>query len=457
MYQTIIRNGKVVTHTDVYEADVAIEDGKIAAIGKNLGEAKETIDASGKYIMPGCIDPHVHVGIFLDYEEDLKSETGAAAAGGTTTIIHYLIGSDPQETLYNKMKAPISKLAYCDVAFHGVLLFDSHLDEIERMAELGVHSNKFLMAYKGVAGEQIGLKGVNIDSGFLYKAFEKMKAIGGIPMIHAEHIELVFAVEEKFKDQNTLKTWADARPNAAEEIDLYIGCRLAEEVGVPIYQVHSSIGNAADIAREFRQRGNKVYIETCPHYLVTNYNGENLKSPLLGKINPPIRSPKDQEDIWKGVMSGEYDCIGTDSANNMYKNKWADGNIWNIVLDYSSVEYMLPMLLSEGVNKGKLTLPDVVRMTSYNTSKIFGLYPRKGVMAIGSDADLVIVDLNRKKTLTGENRHSISDYSLYEGWEITGMPTMTLIRGKKVAEDDKIIGQPGYGQFVPTEPAHKHK
>jgi dihydropyrimidinase len=173
MYQTIIRNGKVVTHTDVFAADVAIEDGKIAAIGYNLGQAKETIDAAGKFILPGCIDPHVHVGIFLDYEEDLKSETGAAAAGGTTTIIHYLIGPDPQEEMFNKMKAPISHLAYGDVAFHGILLFDSHLDEIERMAELGVHSNKFLMAYKGKAGEQIGLKGVNIDSGFLYKAFEK--------------------------------------------------------------------------------------------------------------------------------------------------------------------------------------------------------------------------------------------------------------------------------------------
>ena len=455
MYDKIIRNGHIVTHSDVFEADLAIEDGKIAAIGQNLGEAKETIDAEGKFVMPGCIDPHVHMGIFLDYEGDVKSETAAAAAGGTTTIIQYLIGKESQEEVYNTMKAPISKLASCDVAFHGVLLFDSHLDEIEKMAGLGVHSNKFLMAYKGKAGEQIGLKGVNIDSGFLYKAFEKMKAIGGIPMIHAEHIELVFAVEEKFKDQNTLKTWADARPNAAEEIDLYIGCRLAEEVGCPIYQVHSSIGNAADIASEFRRRGNKVYLETCPHYLVANYYGENFESPLLGKINPPIRSPQDQENIWKGVINGEYDTIGTDSANNMYKEKWADGNIWNIQLDYSSVEYLLPLLLSEGVNKGRLSLTDVVRMTSYNTSKTFGLYPRKGVMAVGADADLVIVDLEKKKTVKASERHSISDYSLYEGWEIKGLPVRTIIRGQNVVENEKLVAEPGCGQFVPTEPAHK--
>ena len=414
MYDKIIRNGHIVTHSDVFEADLAIEDGKIAAIGQNLGEAKETIDAEGKFVMPGCIDPHVHMGIFLDYEGDVKSETAAAAAGGTTTIIQYLIGKESQEEVYNTMKAPISKLASCDVAFHGVLLFDSHLDEIE-----------------------------------------KMKAIGGIPMIHAEHIELVFAVEEKFKDQNTLKTWADARPNAAEEIDLYIGCRLAEEVGCPIYQVHSSIGNAADIASEFRRRGNKVYLETCPHYLVANYYGENFESPLLGKINPPIRSPQDQENIWKGVINGEYDTIGTDSANNMYKEKWADGNIWNIQLDYSSVEYLLPLLLSEGVNKGRLSLTDVVRMTSYNTSKTFGLYPRKGVMAVGADADLVIVDLEKKKTVKASERHSISDYSLYEGWEIKGLPVRTIIRGQNVVENEKLVAEPGCGQFVPTEPAHK--
>ena len=134
MYDKIIRNGHIVTHSDVFEADLAIEDGKIAAIGQNLGEAKETIDAEGKFVMPGCIDPHVHMGIFLDYEGDVKSETAAAAAGGTTTIIQYLIGKESQEEVYNTMKAPISKLASCDVAFHGVLLFDSHLDEIEKMA-----------------------------------------------------------------------------------------------------------------------------------------------------------------------------------------------------------------------------------------------------------------------------------------------------------------------------------
>lgn len=455
MADLIIRNGKVVTHTDVFEADIAVEEGKISGIGYGLGKAKQEIDAGGNYLIPGCIDPHTHIGLFIDYEKDLKSETGAAAAGGTTSILHCLIAIDPLKDTFNKCKDPISKAAYCDVGFYGALLTDDHLKEIEQLSELGVNSYKFLMAYKGKAGESIGLKGVNIDNGYLYDGFEIIKKIGGLPMIHAEHIEMIYSVEPRYKHENSLKTWADARPNIAEEIDLYVGCKIAEELKVPLYQVHSSVGIAPRIVKEFRERGNKVFLETCPHYFVTDYSGENLKSPLLGKINPPIRSPKDREMIWQGLMNGEYDCIGTDNANNMFEQKWADGNIWNMMLDYSSIEYMLPLMLSEGVNKGRLSLPEVVKLTSYNTARVHGLYPKKGVMAVGSDADIVIVDLNKKKTVRAGEMHSISDYSLYEGWEITGWPAATIIRGNIVVQDDKFVVEPGYGQYLPCSPAYR--
>lgn len=455
MTDIIIKNGKVVTHTDVFEADVAIDGDKIAGIGYGLGKAKKEIDAKGNYVMPGCIDPHTHIGLFIDYPKDLKSETGAAAAGGNTSILHCLIGGAPLVEQYNNCKNPISQYAYCDVGFYGALLTDAHLEEIEKLSELGVNSYKFLMAYKGKAGESIGLKGVNIDNGYLYNGFEIIGKIGGLPMIHAEHIEMIYSIEPRYKGQNSLKTWADARPNIAEEIDLYVGCRIAEELKVPLYQVHSSVGTAPQIVKEFRQRGNKVFLETCPHYFVTDCSGENLKNPLLGKINPPIRSRKDRDMIWQGLQMGEYDCIGTDNANSMFKEKWADGDIWNIMLDYSSIEYMLPLMLSEGVNKGLLTLPEVVRLTSYNTARIHGLAPRKGTMAPGSDADLLIVDLNKKKTVKAEDMHSISDYSLYEGWEITGWPVMTMVRGQVIVDNDKFVVEPGYGEFMPCAPAYR--
>jgi len=461
MYDIVIKNGKVVTHTDVFEADVAIEGEKIAAIGANLGSAKKEIDAKGNYVMPGVIDPHTHIGIFVKpYSKDLESETYAALFGGTTTILHCLIGNDPMLKQYEDSKAPIKTHAYCDVGFYAALLTDDDLQSIEKLSELGVNSYKFLLAYKGKAAESIGLKGVNIDNGYLYRGFEIIKKTGGLPMIHAENVETAFAIEYKFKDQDTLKTYCDARPNILEEMDLYTSCRIAEEIGVPLYQVHSSVGSAPDIVREFRQRGNKVFLETCPTYFILDYYGENLKEPKFGKINPPIRSPQDKERVLKNLIAGEYDCLGTDTANNTREQKTGKtGNIWDIMLDWSDIELMLPLVLSECVNKGHLTLPEVARITSYNTARIHGLYPKKGVMAVGSDADLLIIDLNKKKVLKAADKsvwHSkVADYCLYEGWEVTGWPVMTMIRGKVVVENDQCLIEPGYGEYVACQPAYR--
>ncbi|NQV03061.1 MAG: amidohydrolase family protein [Bacteroidia bacterium] len=456
MYDTIIRNGKVVTHNDIFDADVAIEGGKIAAIGNGLGSAKEEFDAGGLYVMPGCIDPHTHIGLFVDKEKDLKSETGAAVYSGTTTVMHCLIGGGPLIDQFNEYKGLIETVGHTDMTFYGALLTNDQLHEIEKLAEMGVTSWKFLMGYKGKAGESIGLKGVNLDDGYLYDGFEIIRKIGGLPMIHAEHIEMIYSIEKKYQNENTLKAWADARPNVAEEIDLRIGCSIAEEVGVPLYQVHSSVGTCPAIAEEFRNRGNKVFLETCPHYFVTDYNGENLNvSPLIGKISPPIRSPQDREMIEQNLLKGgAYDCIGTDSANSMYKDKWADGSIWNIMLDFSSIGYMLPLVLSELVNKKGMDLTEAVRLTSYNSSKIHGLYPKKGVMGIGSDADILIVDLNKTRKVNVEEMPSMSDYSLYDGWEITGWPVQTIVRGTTVFKENQIVGEPGFGEYVPCKPEY---
>lgn len=455
MSDVVIRNGKVVTHSDIFEADVAIEGEKIAAIGKGIGKGKREIDAGGKYVMPGCIDPHTHIGLFVDMDKDVKSETGAALAGGTTTILHCLFSKAPILETYKNVKASFDKMARCDFGFYAALLYEGDVKSIDELSEKGINSYKFLLAYKGKAAESIGLKDVNIDNGYLYRGMENIKKNGGVPMIHAENTELIFAIEDRFKNDNRLRTWADARPNIAEEIDLYVSCKIAEEVGSVLYQVHSSVGKAADIAREFRQRGNKVFLETCPHYFVTDFEGKNLKSPLLGKINPPIRSPKDREMVLAGLKKGEYDCIGTDTCNSMYKEKWADGNIWNMILDFSSIEYMLPLVLSELVSKGQISLTDAVRLTSYNSAKIHGLYPQKGLMAAGSDADIVVVDLDKTKNIKAKEMHSWSDYSLYEGWNIKGWPVLTMLRGKVVVENDKIVTEPGSGKYFSCKGAHK--
>jgi len=447
----LIKNGKIVTHSEEFDGAVAIKDEKIVAVTTDPEgiEAKKTIDAKGNVVMPGNIDPHTHIGLFMDFETDMKSETGAAAAGGTTTVMHCLLEKESIPKIFPGRNEQIEKCSYTDIAFYAAIMSDVHIDEIEKTADLGVTSFKFLMGYKGKAGEEIGILGA--DSRILFLGFEKLAKIGGLPMIHAEHIEMVYAIEPRYKKDNTLKTWWDARPNVAEEIDMRVAASIAEFTGSRLYQVHTSVGTAPEIYKEFRERGNTIYAETCPHYLVLDAYGKMLKNPLLAKINPPIRGPEDNEGLWKGLQEGTIDCIGTDSCNSMWKDKWQDGNIWNIYLDFSSVETMLPLMISEGYHKGRLTMPQIVKYTSYNTAHIHGLAPKKGILAPGSDADITIVDLNKKKTITPDIMHSIAEWNVYEGWEITGWPVLTMVRGKVVYEDEKIVGEPGYGRFVPCK------
>ncbi|MFH0812192.1 MAG: amidohydrolase family protein [Pseudomonadota bacterium] len=448
----LIKNGRIVTHSDEFDGAVAIKGEKIAAIVSDPSgiNAKKTVDAKGNVVMPGNIDPHVHIALFMDFDTDMKSETGAAAAGGTTTVMHCLLEKESILTRFPVRNESIEKCSYTDIAFYAAIMSETHIQEIEKTMDLGICSFKFLMGYKGKAGEEIGILGA--DSRILFLGFEKLAKLGGLPMIHAEHIEMIYAIEPRYKQDNTLKTWWDARPNVAEEIDMRIAASIAEFTGSRLYQVHTSVGTVAEIYKPFRERGVKIYSETCPHYLVLDAYGKMLKNPLLAKINPPIRGPEDCKGLWKALQDGTVDCIGTDSCNSMWKDKWQDGNIWKIYLDFSSVETMLPLLISEGYHKGRLTMPQIVKYTSYNTAHIHGLAPKKGIMAPGSDADITIVDLNKKKTITPDIMHSIAEWNVYEGWEITGWPVLTMVRGQVVYEDEKLVGKPGYGRFVPCKP-----
>lgn len=463
MFDIIIKNGQIVTHTDVFEAEVAIQEGKIAAIGKNLGDAKRVIDAKGNFVMPGCIDPHNHIGMFVPYDKDLEGETRAALIGGNTMVMNCVCDNYGIMENIRRMKDPIAKYAYCDIGLYTALLTADDIDKIPEISAMGINSFKFFMAYKGKYAASLNLDGVLLDNGYMWEAFQRIKKVGGLAMFHAENTETASWIEPKFHKDNELKSYDDGRPTFLEEMDLYTVCLLGEELGVPIYQVHSSVARNPDIVREFRQRGNKVILETCPQYSIVDYYGSDyrqgdakrtLKEPRLGKINPPIRSPKERDGMRRNMAAGEYDVLATDSANSMYKDKKADGNIWNMILDWSSAGLMLPMALDNFVNEGLLTMPDIVRMTSYNTARVHGYSPKKGVMAPGADADIIIVDLNKEKILeAGKTAPSWSDWCLYEGWKVKGWPVLTILRGEVVMENDEVLVKPGYGQFVKSKPA----
>jgi dihydroorotase (multifunctional complex type) len=450
----VIRNGKVVTPQGIIEGGVAIEGERIAMIAQDsfLPEAARVIDAQGNYILPGAIDCHCHLGIYSgDYASDLLTETRSAALGGVTTVLNSIITPSFTMKDLDSYISPIGKNAYVDLCLYLVIMTKDHIKELPEYSRVGINSFKFLMAYKGKEGEALGVQG--LDLGILYQGFEAVKEAGGLPMVHAENIEVIYGLNPRFQDRNDLAVWSETRPHICEEIDIYSACKIAETVGTPLYVVHTSVGNAIQVVGEFRKRGNTVYLETCPQYLTLEYTGEDIKEPLLGKVNPPLRTKDDIELLWHGIQQGLVNCMGTDHCNPTYQEKMADKNIWNILPGFPGVATLLPIMLSEGVNKGRISIEKVVEVCSLNSAKIHGLYPRKGTLSPGADADLVIVDLDKKVKVTANLLQSRSDFTLYDGWELTGWPILTMVRGTIVSQDMKLVGRQGHGKFIPCTTA----
>ena len=459
-FDLAVRNGKIVTHINEFEGTIGVRDGKIAAIMAPDADisAGKVIDAKGLHVMPGCIDTHAHMWTWMAIEDDMPWTTSACAAGGVTTILCFIVDKRPLAEMWHDWRDAIDKYSRVDVAFHFDIMTDTHIAEIDKAVELGITSFKFLMGYVGRAG----LKGGGVDGGGILGAdsricllgFEKIAEFDGLPMVHAEHVELCYPLEDRFEKEvkgHSLKYLQDVRPKVAEHIDLFVASAIAEMVGSRLYCVHQTTGECTDVVVPFRERGNEIYLETCPHYLVLDDAGTGLKEPLLSKISPPIRSKWDQDRLWKGIMEGKIETIGTDTTANMYRQKIGDGTIGDIMLDWSAMELMLPLMLSQGYNKGRLTLSQIAALTSYNAAQIFDVSD-KGAIEVGKDADMVIVDVNKTKHITPDIIHDNLDWILYEGWDITGWPVTTILRGEVVFDDDKVIAKSGNGKYIPRKP-----
>jgi len=464
-FDLAVKNGKYVTNVSEAEGTICIKDDKIVAImapGAEI-DAVKVIDAKGLHVMPGCIDPHVHLGLgtisprYRSMAEDVPATTRACAAGGITTIINFILDQRPLSEMWDFQRGAIDA-SFIDVALHLAIMTDTHLSEIDDAVGHGITSFKFLMGYVGRAGEPLGLLGA--DSRICFLGFEKIAKFGGLPMCHAEHVELCYPLEDRYeKDAKgvSMKYLQDVRPKAAEAIDIFQAAAIAELVGSRVYFVHQCIGESMDIVAPFRARGNTIYLETCPHYLVTDDLGTGIlgptgkPEPMLSRISPPIRSKEDQVKLWEGVMKGTIQHIGSDTTSCNYKNKVGDGTVGGMVLDWNAIEEVLPLMLSEGYNKGKLTLPQIVALTSYNTAQAFDL-TQKGAIEVGKDADLIIVDVNKKKHIAPAVLHDDLDWNLYEGWDITGWPVTTILRGEVIFDDDKVVVKSGYGKYIPRKP-----
>jgi dihydropyrimidinase len=453
-FDTIIVNGRVVTATDTYTSDVAINDGKISAVGQALprDNAAKIIDAKDKYVFPGGIDVHTHLDMPFGgttSADDFETGTRAAAFGGTTTLIDFAIQYKGQtlRTAFDTWMQKASGKAVCDYAFHCIItdLGDGQLEEMNALVREGITSFKLFMAYPGV---------FMLDDASIFKAFRATSKNGGLVCMHAENGGAIDVIVQQAlaEGKRAPKYHALTRPTTAEAEAVSRAIALAEMAGAPVYIVHLSCNEALEKVREARDRGLPVYAETCPQYLYLSL--DNVDAPGFEGakyvFTPPLREKWHQEKLWNGLKTDHLQVVSTDHCPFCFKEQKELGrdDFTKIPNGGPGVEHRMSLIYSGGVAGGRFSVNRFVEMVSTTPAKLFGLYPRKGTIAVGSDADLVIFDPNRKHTISAKNHHMRVDYSMFEGIEVTGMPDAVLSRGRVVVKADKFLGRAGAGDFL---------
>ena len=441
-YDFLIRGGTVVTGSGTQKADIAIRGEKIVAVRKGLSqeEANQVIDASGKYVLPGVIDVHTHP----VYEDDLGGLSFTAAHGGTTTLLHFAYakpGMKLIDTIKQYQEEGLRK-SYLDFGIHGAL-FDaaSQIEEIPRAFDLGVTSFKMFMTYAK-------LKWMT-DDYHLTAAMDVISRNGGLAMVHAENGLVTDYLEDRSlnKGEDQKKVFLKTRPDLLEAEAIFRALTIATITRCPLYVVHLSTAKGVIPIHLAKTEGQPVYAETCPQYLTMT----DLKLQKLGplaKIGPPLRTEKDRLALWSAIQKGIIDVVASDHAP---KAKKIEDPFFEAPYGSPQAETMLTVTYAEGVGKRRMRPSRMVQLFSENPAKIFGLYPKKGALQKGSDADLVLFDPKQVHTIRHENQHSGAPYTLYEGRKCMGKPLLTMQRGRVVVENGEVKGKPGEGRFLATK------
>lgn len=448
-FDTVIENGTAIDPLrGPLDVTVAIREGRIAGLlepGAGV-DADERIDAKGLVVFPGLIDPHMHIGFMGLPLADVASETRSAAIGGVTSIINYVLKPDDYEESFREFVDYIERLAYVDMGVHFGIFSSEQIAAIPRyIDEYGVSSFKFFMTYKGDEGTRRGVG--TTDDGLLFELLaEVAKLPGAVVNVHAENVEMVWREERRVREQGLdgLAAHNAARPGITEATAMVTAGYLARVTGCPLYLVHtSSEEGAAEVARLRRNRhASPVYVETTPHNLSLT-----VDSPcgLLAKVNPPVRMLGDVEALWDAVKGGVVDTVGNDHAARLRSDK--AGNVWEAGAAFPGVGTMLAVLLTEGYHRRGVSLQRIAQISSYNTARIFNT-PRKGTLAIGADADIALVDLEREMTVSADYLQSRADFSPWEGEQLKGWAVQTLVRGQTVMRDGEIVGEEGFGTYL---------
>ncbi len=456
MVDTLIWNARVATvEGEIPDAMIGIRDGVIAFVGsaevaKPLtsgarAQSLRTIDAAGKWVIPGLVDCHTHFGAFLPFEDDLITETRAAAAGGVTTVFHVILEPSSILTRLPYYLDAVSRCATVDMHFWAACMTEEHLAEIPALRERGIRGFKFFLSYKGDEMESVGIYG--IDYAYLQRGLEQVASCDGVAVVHVENYELLQLHKQRQAERNDFLSFCRSRPSLCEEIDAYATCRMAQEAGAELYLVHTGTADVIDIACRFRERGVRVYVETGPRYLLIDETGTSLAQPELALTTPSYKPVTHLNRLWAATAAGAVDTIATDSAANTRVSKLGNGTIWRMQPSWQEMPTSLPSMVTHGVSRGRLTMPRLAGLMSTHGARIFGLHPRKGALMPGSDADLVIVDTETTRPVD-RCPHSACDYTPYAGHELTGWPTLTMVRGKVVMEAGEIVTSPGFGRVV---------
>jgi len=457
MSELLIKNGTVVFENDVYKADLLIKDEKIAGIlatGEYSG-AEQEIDATGLYIMPGNIDPHMHLGLYKDVAKEFRYDTQRQAIGGLTSLISYHRGKGNYfETLPESINLACEN-SLVDFAFSLGLCAKEHVDQLEDfVSKLKVTSFKFFFDKQDIAHTFYGIpreEALTLDKADLYFILKRMAEIDPklLLCVHCEDPELFRAIGASIKegdmDQYSLGTFGATRPDFAESTCIASSMSINSEVNGNMYVVHTSAKSSVDMYGTLSKLlGGRVTIETCPQYLLLD---DKIKCGLDAKVNPPLRSRADIDALWEGIRNGLVHTIGTDNCPVDRAKKYERGNnIWDTFPGFASPGIILPTLISEGFHKRGIPLTTLSQVNSINTARIFNLR-EKGEIKVGFDADLALVDLNWEREITPE-LFGYSDFSIYEGIKLKGWPRYTISRGEVIQKDGIITAKAGRGRYI---------
>jgi dihydroorotase-like cyclic amidohydrolase len=464
MHDLVFNNGLVVTPDGCFHGSVAVDDGIISNIvtDASLGTARRTVDLDGRILFPGIIDPHVHFG----FGDDIGDDTMAAdfeinskdcLIGGVTTVsTTTMTGGSPLNELFSRAVRCGEKRSYCDFKVASVITKKEQIEQIPRVVAEGGVSFKFYTGYSGEQAASFGIDPEGITPELFYLACEAMRKTGKVAFakIHAEEPTVRGLLMDRLRRDERpgaakLAAWADTSPDWAESVQVFMYGSIAQELGVCLYPVHLSSGRTLETVRMMRRGGADIVAETLALYLSTT--AEEMDAAGMGgraKIQPPLRHEADREALWAAVADGTISTVGTDSLT--YSAQYKSGtDFWECRVGVNlQVADTVPLLMNDGVATGRIDLVRLAQVLAENSARRYGLYPQKGCIAVGSDADLVVIDQDRETVLGVDRYRGVTDYSLWEGRKVRGVPVMTVLRGDVVMEDGEISVERPTGAYA---------